>query len=496
MVSIEKKNEIYLRVGAEMHIHHELSEYFCFEVPEAKYLQKRKRYRRWDGKIRLYSPGTGELYVGLYPYLIEWLQKMGYDYKIEDSEYGDPDEFDANISQETVKSFVRSLGLPFKARDYQLAAIYSALRNHRRLLLSPTGSGKSLIIYVLVRWYLKREKQILIVVPSISLVEQLYKDFKTYRWYSKQVGKIYGGMGGRDQWQEYPVIISTWQSIYKEDPQFFKRFDVIIGDEAHQYKSKSLTGILNKCYDAKYRFGLTGTLDGLQCHQLMLEGMFGSVERTVRTSELQKDGYLSDLKINILLCRHDTIFFEDYQEEINKIIENRRRNKIICKLSLDIANNTLILFNFVEKHGEPLWELLNSINKLKQTDTQKQLFFIHGGVAAEEREKVRELCEHNSNAIILASYGTFSTGINIKNLHNIIFASPMKSRVRNLQSIGRALRTHDSKAQATLYDFADDFSNEHYRNITLNHLKERIKIYKQERFNYSITEIKLGDTDG
>ena len=303
-------------------------------------------------------------------------------------------------------------------------------------------------------------------------------------------------MGGRDQWQEYPVIISTWQSIYKEDPQFFKRFDVIIGDEAHQYKSKSLTGILNKCYDAKYRFGLTGTLDGLQCHQLMLEGMFGSVERTVRTSELQKDGYLSDLKINILLCRHDTIFFEDYQEEINKIIEHRKRNKIICKLSLDIPNNTLILFNFVEKHGEPLWELLNSINKLKQTDTQKQLFFIHGGVAAEEREKVRELCEHNSNAIILASYGTFSTGINIKNLHNIIFASPMKSRVRNLQSIGRALRTHDSKAQATLYDFADDFSNEHYRNITLNHLKERIKIYKQERFNYSITEIKLGDTNG
>ena len=228
----------------------------------------------------------------------------------------------------------------------------------------------------------------------------------------------------------------------------------------------------------------------------MLEGMFGSVERTVRTSELQKDGYLSDLKINILLCRHDTIFFEDYQEEINKIIEHRKRNKIICKLSLDIPNNTLILFNFVEKHGEPLWELLNSINKLKHTDTQKQLFFIHGGVAAEEREKVRELCEHNSNAIILASYGTFSTGINIKNLHNIIFASPMKSRVRNLQSIGRALRTHDSKAQATLYDFADDFSNEHYRNITLNHLKERIKIYKQERFNYSITEIKLGDTNG
>ena len=154
--------------------------------------------------------------------------------------------------------------------------------------------------------------------------------------------------------------------------------------------------------------------------------MFGSVERTVRTSELQKDGYLSDLKINILLCRHDTIFFEDYQEEINKIIEHRKRNKIICKLSLDIPNNTLILFNFVEKHGEPLWELLNSINKLKHTDTQKQLFFIHGGVAAEEREKVRELCEHNSNAIILASYGTFSTGINIKNLHNIIFASPMK----------------------------------------------------------------------
>jgi len=279
MTSIVKKNDVYLRIGTEQHIHHELSEYFTFEVPEAKFLQQQRRYRRWDGKIRLYSPGTGELYVGLYHYLVEWLEKMGYEYTIEDNQqFGKPGDTDAEVTPQTIARFVRSLAMPIKARDYQLKAIYSALRRYRRLILSPTGSGKSLIIYCLMRWYIQRNLEVLIIVPTTSLVEQLYKDFQSYGFYCQgTVDQIYGG---KEKYTKAQVIISTWQSIYKEDKSYFKRFDAVIGDEAHLYKAKSLTSILNKCHNANFRVGLTGTLDGLQCNQLVLEGLFGPVERS------------------------------------------------------------------------------------------------------------------------------------------------------------------------------------------------------------------------
>jgi superfamily II DNA or RNA helicase len=485
MTIIEKKNEVFLRIRTELHIHQELAEYFSFEVPEAKFLQKQRRYKRWDGRIRLYSPGTGELHVGLFNYLTEWLQQHNYDYTVEDSKfYGTPGEEDVGVSPEAVAGFVRSLGVPFKARDYQLQSIYRALRHHRRLLLSPTGSGKSFIIYCLVRWHLQRNREILIVVPTTSLVEQLFKDFEDYGWNARHyVGKVYGG---QDRYIKSPVVISTWQSIYKEPKNYFNRFDVVIGDEAHLFKAKSLTSIMDKCHDAKYRIGLTGTLDGMQSHQLQLEGVFGPVNRSIRTKDLQENGQLSELKINILVCKHPYVGFETYHDEMNYIISHEKRNKIITGLARDLNGNTLILFNYVEKHGEPLWDLLNSRGE------GKKIFFVHGGVPTQEREEIRRICESSNDSIILASYGTFSTGINIKNLHNVIFASPSKSRIRNLQSIGRALRLHDSKSRATLYDFADDISNGRNRNATLNHLIERIKIYKDEKFDYSVTEIKLG----
>ena len=161
-------------------------------------------------------------------------------------------------------------------------------------------------------------------------------------------------------------------------------------------------------------------------------------------------------------------------------------NKFIRNLALDLKGNTLILYARVEGHGRVIYDMINS-NVLEQ----REVFFVHGGVAAEEREKVREITETQNNAIIIASYGTFSTGINIKNLHNVIFASPSKSRIRNLQSIGRVLRKGNNKTKATLYDIADDISYKSRRNYTLNHLVERIKIYNEENFNYDIISIPL-----
>jgi superfamily II DNA or RNA helicase len=489
ITKIEKKNEVYVKVTAEPHVHQELSDHFQFEVPQAKYMPQYQKWK-WDGKIRLYSPATGEIYAGLFDYLCEFLDEKGYEWEVEDSKfYGKPNECELLVSPEATAGFVRSLGLPFKARDYQLRAIYQALRYNRRLLLSPTGSGKSLIIYALVRWHLGLDRRVLIIVPTVSLVEQMYKDFQQYGW--KADAYCHKIMGGTEKYTNAPVVISTWQSIYKEPRKFFKDFDVVIGDEAHLYKAKSLSGILTKCHDAKYRVGLTGTLDGMHTHQLVLEGLFGRCDKVTNTADLMNKGHLTPLKVNILLLKHGYVPFDDYHQEMDYIISHPKRNNLITNLACDLKGNTLILFNYVEKHGDPLWEMLN--NKVKTGPESRRTFFIHGGIDAYDREQARSICEKENNAIILASYGTFSTGINIKNLHNVIFASPSKSRVRNLQSIGRVLRKGENKAQATLYDIADNCSRGSRSNYTLRHLAERIKIYQEESFNYEIKEIKLHD---
>jgi superfamily II DNA or RNA helicase len=245
---------------------------------------------------------------------------------------------------------------------------------------------------------------------------------------------------------------------------------------------------MTKMDAAKYRFGFTGTLDGTQTHKWVLEGLFGPSYKVTQTKELIDKGHLSKLQIHILILKHKPQKFEVYEEELQHIITHQKRNNFIKNLVLDLKGNTLVLFSRVETHGQPLYELINN-----SIQNDRKVFYVHGGVDAEERERIREITETEKNAIIVASYGTFSTGINIKNLHNVIFASPSKSRIRNLQSIGRVLRKGDSKTQAVLYDIADDITHLSRRNYTLNHLIERIKIYNEEKFNYEIVQIDLGE---
>lgn len=485
-IVIKKKNEVYLSLRCEPHIKYELSEYFTFEVPEAKYLKRQTRYKGWDGKVRLFSPGTGEIYVGLYDYITEFANTRGYSYTTEENEwYGYPKEPNEYITPEAVVGWVKNLNIPFQVRDYQYKAIYEALKYNRKLLLSPTSSGKSLMIYCIVRYHVAANNKVLIVVPTTSLVEQLAKDFDSYGWSSyHNVHKIYAGY---EKVSDKRVVITTWQSVYKQPKSFFDEFDVVIGDEAHLFKAKSLTSIMTKLRDCKYRIGFTGTLDGTQTNRLVLEGLFGVCTQVTRTNDLMKKGQIADLKIKVLLLKHQYQSFETYQDEMEYLVSNDARNKFIRNLCRDLDGNTLVLFNYVEKHGEPLFDLIN-----KHIEGRK-VFFIHGGVEVEEREEIRALTEKESNAIIVASYGTFSTGINIRNLHNVVFASPSKSRIRNLQSIGRVLRKGENKSKAVLYDIADDISKSGRRNYTLNHLLERIKVYKQEKFNYEIIDVKLRD---
>jgi len=477
---IKKKNEVYLQIECDAHIGHELQDEFTFDVPGAKFMpQYRSKY--WDGKIRLFNLQKNQIYVGLLDKIVQFCQRYDYEYEFENSKfYGLPYQETEGISHEGVKDYLTAIS-KYKPRDYQIEGVFDALQKNRRLLISPTGSGKSLMIYAITRYHTEHKRSTLIIVPTTSLVEQMYKDFIDYSWDADTYcHKIYAG---KDLLSKKPVIISTWQSIYKLPKTWFNRFDVVIGDEAHQFKSKSLVSIMTKLYDTKYRYGFTGTLDGTQTHKWVLEGLFGPSYKIVNTKELQEKGYLATLNIKVLLLKHEPTTFDTYEDEVQFLITHEKRNKFIRNLAWDLKGNTLILYSRVATHGEVLYDIINK--------DERKIFFVHGGVDVEERESVRRITEEENNAIIIASFGTFSTGINIKNLHNVIFASPSKSRIRTLQSIGRVLRKSKDKLNATLYDIADDCKKGSKQNYTLNHLIERIKYYNEEKFSYEIIQIKI-----
>ena len=482
-VVISKSNEVFLKINTEPHIEYELRDHFKFEVPNAKFMPQ-YRGRNWNGEIHLYDMRSKQIYVGLLDKIVQFCKNYGYSYKFEDNKYyGTPYEENEHISYEGVKDYMQSI-CSHSPRKYQIEGVHDALKHNRKLLISPTASGKSLMIYSLVRYYVDKGQKILLVVPTTSLVEQMYKDFLDYGWDADSYcHRIYSG---REKSNDASVTITTWQSVYKLERSFFEEYNVVIGDEAHLFKSKSLISIMTKLHHAKYRFGFTGTLDGTQTHKWVLEGLFGPSYKVTKTDELMRQGHLSQLDIQCLVLKHPPQKFETYEDEIQYLISHEQRNRFIKNLALDLKGNTLVLFQRVESHGAILYE---EINKNKGDD--RKVFFVHGGVDAEERELVREITERENNAIIVASYGTFSTGINIKNLHNVIFASPSKSRVRNLQSIGRVLRKGKDKTKAILYDISDDCTYKSRRNYTLNHLIERIKIYNEENFNYEIITIQL-----
>jgi len=480
-MKISKKNEVYLILeDLEPHEKEELSSFFTFEVPGAKFMPM-FRNRVWDGKIRLFSSDTGEIYVGLLPYVKKFCDSNNILYIIEKGL-----ENERNVVREDVGAYIESLkpksqGKNLKIRDYQVDAVHHALSRNRALLVSPTASGKSLIIYSLVRYYQMKGLKTLILVPTTSLVEQMYTDFKDYGWNSdKYCQKIYQGYTTKI---EKDVVISTWQSIYKMPRKYFDQFGCIIGDEAHMFKAKSLTGIMTKMRHCKYRFGLTGTLDGTQTHQLVLEGLFGAVEKVVTTKQLIDKNTLAKLKIKCVILKHNKIKEKmTYAEEMDYLVSKESRNNFILDLCNTINGNTLCLFQLVEKHGKILY------NGMKE---KENVYFVYGGTDTDQREKIRGLVEGHTRSTTIASYGTFSTGINIRNINNIVLASPSKSKIRVLQSIGRGLRTSSTKDSILVYDIADDISYNERRNFTLNHFTERLNIYNEEQFDYDISKVKL-----
>jgi superfamily II DNA or RNA helicase len=491
MIKVEKLNEVHLRVYSDSGVEYELVDFFTYEYPGAKFTPQ-YRARLWDGKVRLYDGIRKTLYVGLYDYLLKFAESNGYEVELINTIQEKND-----ITYEQVENYASGLrlhgrGTPIDIRDYQLDAVHTALVNKRNVLLSPTGSGKSLIIYTICRWLLEEEKKILVVVPTTSLVEQMFADFEDYSSHngfgvSDHCQKLYSGFPKNF---ESSIMFTTWQSIYKQPKPWFDQFDAIIGDEAHQFKAKSLTTIMEKLTDVQYKIGTTGSLDDKKINKLVLEGIFGRVHRVTTTSKLQSEGKLAQLKIKALVLKYADEVRKacnkfDYQKEIEFLVTNEKRNKFISNLAVSTKGNTLVLFQFVEKHGAPLYELISN----KAGD--RSVYFIHGDTDVLEREQIRKSLSHETDAIVVASFGTTSTGINIPSIENIIFASPTKSVIRVLQSVGRGLRLNNGKTHCTLFDLTDDLHWKQWKNHTLKHGAERYKVYSQEEFPVKLMEVDL-----
>ncbi|CAB4124354.1 SSL2 DNA or RNA helicases of superfamily II [uncultured Caudovirales phage] len=494
-VTLSKIDEVYVQVHCDEGIKAELSDFFSFFAPNYQFSPLFKK-RVWNGKIYLFNKKNSYLYCGLVHYLHGFCKdrKLSFEYKEAPRSFSD---FTVEKTKEFAKILkLHSRGNPIEPHDHQITAFLKSVLHKKVLLLSPTASGKSLIIYMLTRFLLGTEcKRGLLIVPTISLVEQMYGDFQDYSsangWnVDANVQKIYQG---QDKVISKSLTISTWQSIHEFPKKFFEQFDFVVGDEAHGFKAKSMTNIMTKLSKAKYRIGTTGTIDDTVVNKLTLEGHFGPAVRVITTKELIDKKQLSDFEIKCLILKYPEQLAKlvkemDFQQEMDFLVSNDIRNNFITNLSMDIKGNTLILFQFVEKHGKILY---NKVLERTKDQPNRKVFFVCGQTEAADREAVRHITEKENDAIIVASYGVFSTGVNIRRLHNIIFASPSKSKIRNLQSIGRGLRLGEDKEKAVLYDISDDLRVGEYINYTMNHYAERVKIYHAEKFKITTYKVEL-----
>lgn len=476
-MKIDNLNSVYIKVHGDAGVEKELFDRFRFRVPGYVHMPTYKA-GFWDGYINLYDRKKKTIYAGLYNKVIEHLKNK----EIEYEDNVDRAAFD--FSGIEADEFIKLLKLPFEVRDYQKKAFIKSVREPRRVNVMPTGSGKSLVIYMLARYF---NQKTLIVVPTINLVHQLANDFVSYGL-KKEVHKIYQG---QETESDALLTITTWQSAHDLPDKFFAQYRAVIVDECHLAKAKSITKIMEKLQKCPVRFGFTGSLDGSLTNEMVLEGLFGPVDTIATSSELIEQKHLASFEIRSIVLKYpdeerkyvyDKEF--NYAQEVEWIVTHQRRNNFIKKLALSLNGSTLILFQYVEKHGVVLHQMIAEA-------TDRPVHIIHGKVEGDEREEIRQLIHEQPNSILIGSNQTVSTGINIPSLKNVIFTSPTKSRIRTLQSIGRVLRTDENKDKAILFDIADDLQYKRYKNFTLKHFLERIEIYRSEQFPFKTYNVKI-----
>lgn len=488
-VRILPYNEVYVKIEAEKAILQELREKFSFFADNYKFHPKFKN-RIWDGKINLIDFRSNTIYKGLCERIEAFCNERGYAYADEVT------PADEALSLSELNSFLDELKLPdwLERRDYQLQAILTAIRKRRKILLSPTSSGKSFIIYCLLRWY---QKKTLLIVPTVMLTTQMYKDFAEYSqndptWnVDDEVSTI---SAGKEKYKLNGITVSTWQSLQNMPREWFDDhgFEVVVVDEAHTAQGSAIRKIMENLVDTPIRIGTTGTMQDAAVHEFVLTGLFGEAKQVIKTSELIEADQASQLSLKCLIFQYSPETMKavkkfDYQEEIKFITSHVRRNKFIANLALSLHGNTLVMCNLVE-HVRAIEELLIAKN------TDKKIYVIMGEIDPKVREEIRTTVEREGkDCIIVCTSGTMSTGVNIVSLHNLILAHPSKAKIRLLQSIGRILRRSVAKGkfEATLFDLSDELTLNKKKNYTFDHFLERLKIYIRESFKYKIKKVNL-----
>lgn len=475
----------------------EIREYFSFEVEGARFNPKFK-WGSWDGKIRLMD-NNGLLPIGLVSMLAKFAEENDYKIYVDDlfksQHLISRKDFDEWVDQLDIYSGQTKID-PYW---YQKDSVFEAINGQRRTLNLPTSAGKSLIQSLISRWYFENmEGKILLIVPTTALVDQMIDDFTDYRLFPRQA--MLGIRGGTKRDSNAVVYVSTWQTACKQPAEWFKQFGCLMVDECHLATGAQISKIVKNMVNCRFKFGLSGSLRDGKANVLQYIGMFGDVFRPVSTKDLMEEGQVADLKINSIFLRYtddETVIMKgsDYQKEIKYITEHKKRNAWICRLALKLAakeKNTLVLFKNI-KHGKLLYEALKA--------KHDKVFYVSGETDTDTRTALKKAAEGDNGMIIVASYGVMSTGISIKNLHHVVFAHPIKSKIMVLQSIGRVLRLHGSKTFATLWDIVDNLAVKtksktakkkySHMNYGMKHGLERIQRYNSEKFDYTIAEVEL-----
>ena len=405
----------------------------------------------------------------------------------------DDDVFVINsLTSEDISNLIDSLDIPDHIdidRQYQSETVKNALNYKILSVKSPTASGKSFMIYLILEWLMSNtDKQIAIIVPTTALVEQMYGDFADYgldvELFCERIYDKYSDM----KQSKKRIYISTWQSMHKMYPEYFHRFGTIIGDEAHGFAAKSLRKIMDNCINAEYRIGTTGTLPESKADQVLIEGLFGPLYIAATTKELRDEKYINEINpINIVSLNYSetekkVMAGAKYQDEIDFIISHKKRNEFIKDLALSTDNNTLVMFSRIETHGVPLYELI------KENAKDRNVYYVSGKTKTKDREIIRKIVNEEKNAIVVASV-VFSTGTNIPNLNTLIFSAPTKSVIKIPQSIGRILRKSD--INSTVYDIVDNLEYSGKINYSMQHAYKRLEIYAKDEFLYNYTEVNL-----
>lgn len=503
-IHVDIIDHVYMRIDGPPDILMELSEHFAFMSKAAPFHPAYKKFvngkRLWDGKIRLFKLTDRLLYVGLLPRLISYCEKNQYDLEILNYRHD-------TVTEEIVDQFIQELNLPshITPHDYQIMALKKAILWGRRLILSPTSSGKSLIMYMLSQYY--REYRGLLIVPFNILRGQLPVEFEQYGGNPDDIHIVKNG----DFETNKPLTVANWQSIVDLPQEWFDQFGYVMGDEAHRFSADSLVKIMGRTVNARYKFGFTGTLEEAKADRMVLEGLFGGVSNMTTTKKLMDRGIVASGQIEFVILKHPPHVIEELKAHMKKAVDaakeknkNKKnntfgavryaaeidfltnleyRNRFIVKIANKVDGNVIIFFHRRE-HGKALLDQIVQI-------TDRKVHMINGSTDDDVREEIRNIVDKSDNDILLGSSGTSATGMSVKRLHAGIMAHGWKAKVVNLQTIGRVLRLGEGKETFTMFDIVDDFSCEGFTNYGLKHAGVRYNTYLKEHFNVNITKIDL-----